>query len=107
MAVPSLELAAKLATLRATIERHALAGIRLRGLDWFAWATGGGAGGVLLAAEIGVAELLVTAGGAWVVTSNIEAARLQDEEVPVGLEIVAFPWQTPAEWDAYVAQQTG
>jgi hypothetical protein len=50
--------------------------------DWFAWATAGGSNTVLLAAETGVAEVLVTDEAAWILTDEIEAQRLKDEEVP-------------------------
>jgi Xaa-Pro aminopeptidase len=38
-----------------------------------------------------VADVVVTADGAWVVTSNVEAERLAEEEVP-GFEVVSYPW---------------
>jgi Xaa-Pro aminopeptidase len=103
----SAELAAKLTTVREALDRHRLAAVRLRGLDWFAWATCGGSSAVLLAAETGVAEVLVTASDAWVVTDAIEAARLQAEEVPPDLPIVDFPWAEPLLREAFVTDALG
>ncbi len=101
------ELARKLATVRDVLDRHGLAAIRLRGTSWFAWATCGGSNGIVLASERGVADILVTAGGAWVLTDVIEAQRLAAEELPGGLEIVCFPWGRQAEWDAFARDAAG
>lgn len=54
------EVVAKLQFIRQALRKTESAGIRLRGTDWFAWATAGGSNTVLLAAETGVAEVLVT-----------------------------------------------
>lgn len=101
------EVAAKLGTIRAACAAHGLAGVRLRGVDWFSWVTAGGSSVVLLTAEVGVAEVLVTAAGAWVLTNEIEAARLEAEEVPPGLSLWAARWDDPAGADAFVAEQAG
>jgi Xaa-Pro aminopeptidase len=98
----SAELATKLDTVRAALERDGAAAIRLRGVDWFAWATCGGSNVVILTTEAGVAEVLVTRGGAWVLTDEIEAARLAAEEVPAGLEIWAAPWNDSMARQAFV-----
>ena len=82
MATTSSELTTKLATIRAALEAHRLSAARLRGVDWFAWATCGGSNVVILTTEAGVAEVLVTADGAWVLTDEIEAGRLAAEEIP-------------------------
>ena len=96
------EAESKIAVLQQAVERHRLGGIRLRGQDWFAWATCGGSSGVLLASERGVAEVFVTRGGARVVTSAIEAGRLQAEEVPAELEVVQFGWANPDEREDFI-----
>ena len=87
------ELEQKLQRMRTVLREEELGGLRLRGVDWFAWGTCGGSSRVLLAAETGVAELLVTAAGAFVLTDVIEAERLAAEEVPPGWSIVAHPWE--------------
>ena len=101
------EVAAKLAEVRAACEAHGLAAVRLRGVDWFAWATAGGSAAVLLTAETGAGEVLVTAAGGWVLTDEIEIARLAEEEVPEGLSLWAAPWADAAATDAFVAAQVG
>ena len=86
------ELTTKLATIRAALAEAGAVAARLRGVDWFAWATCGGSNVVILTTETGVAEVFVTADGAWVLTDEIEAARLAAEEIPPGFEIWGGPW---------------
>lgn len=100
------ELADKLATIRGHLDPGGLAAVRLRGSDWFAWATGGGSSVVLTTSEVGVAEVLVTASEAWVLTDVIEAERLREEELG-DLAIWSHAWQSPAERDAFVARCAG
>ncbi len=101
------EVAAKLAVLRAACAAHGLGGVRLRGVDWFSWATAGGSSVVLLTGEVGVAEILVTPTGAWVLTNEIEVARLGAEEVPSGLSLWAARWDDPSPAAAFVVEQAG
>lgn len=81
--------------------------LRLRGSDWFAWATAGGSNVVLLTAETGVAEVLISADQAWILTDEIEAQRLLDEELPPGYDVHACAWARPAERDKKVAALIG
>ena len=102
MTTISGELSAKLAAIRAALSSTSAVAARLRGVDWFAWATCGGSNVVILTTETGVAEVLVTADRAWVLTDEIEAARLAAEEVPPGLEVWAGPWNDPVARQAFV-----
>ncbi|MDC8757354.1 M24 family metallopeptidase [Janthinobacterium fluminis] len=86
------ETRAKLAQMRRWLEQSGAGALRLRGVDWFAWATAGGSNAVLLAAEAGVAEVLVTAAAAYLLTDPIEAARLQHEEVLAPWTWQVSPW---------------
>ncbi len=61
---------------------------------------------MLLAAESGVAELLVTEKGAWVLTDEIEAERLRAEELPAQFEFHVHPWAEPARREAFVVEAT-
>ncbi len=99
------ELETKLGLIRAALEAHGLSGVRLRGVDWFAWATCGGSSVVILTTETGVAEVLVTREGAWVLTDSIEAPRMSAEEVPPGLEVWQAPWTTPSARERFVAER--
>ena len=82
----------KLARMRVWLHRHDAGALRLRGVDWFAWATAGGSNAVLLAAEGGVAEVLVTPDAAYLLTDRIEAARLRREEVAGPWTWQVVPW---------------
>ncbi|WP_230968529.1 hypothetical protein [Nostoc sp. WHI] len=76
------EISYKLGLMRKALSETGAMGMRLRGSDWFAWSTSGASNTVLLATDTGVAEVLVTAEEAWILTDEIEAQRLQDEELP-------------------------
>lgn len=102
-----IELETKLRALRAALAAAGLGAARLRGLDWFAWTTCGGSAAVLLAAETGVAEVLVTANDAWVVTDEIEAARLEAEELPPGFPVHARRWWDREATERFVAEIAG
>jgi Xaa-Pro aminopeptidase len=101
------ELHAKLDVIRDALDRNDLGAVRLRGNDWYAWATCGGSNGVLLATERGVAEVFVSRTTAAVVTDTIEERRLRDEEAPTQLEILAFPWADPEERETTLRQIAG
>ncbi|WP_224363287.1 UTP--glucose-1-phosphate uridylyltransferase [Hyalangium versicolor] len=104
-AVKELEL--KLARVRAILEKHQLGAVRLRGVDWFAWATCGGSNVVLLTTDVGVAEVLITREGAWVLTDAIEAARLEEEEVPRGLPVWSSPWTARDQRESFIESKRG
>ena len=91
------EAAAKLALARRWLAEAGAGALRLRGLDWFAWITAGGSGAVLLASEAGAAEVLVTQADACILTDEIDADRLKEEQVPAGFSFHVSPWADP-EW---------
>ncbi|MBQ5948315.1 Xaa-Pro peptidase family protein [Massilia sp. ST3] len=101
------EVSDKLAVLRAALQQAGAGAIRLRGMDWFAWVTGGGSSAVLHAAETGVAEVLVTQDEACVLTDEIEAERLRNEEVPPGFTFHIEPWAEPELRARFVANAAG
>jgi len=101
LALRGAEASAKLALLREALAQSGAGAIRLRGEDWFAWATGGAE---LLApngSESGAAELLVTADEACVLTDEVEAERLRQEEVPPGFTFHIAPWTEPELHQTY------
>jgi len=88
-------------------ERRVREFLRLRGLKGlilkrqanFSWMTGGSLNIVGITTELGAASLLVTAEDKFVLTSNIEAPRMMEEE---GLEkqgflLRSFPWYEDGE----------
>jgi len=101
------EIGQKLATIRATLATSSLGAVRLRGVDWFAWATGGASNVVNLTTEAGVAEVLVTARDAWILTDAIEAPRMRAEEAPAPFRVQEHPWDTPVARERFVAIEAG
>jgi hypothetical protein len=77
--------ASKLATMRSVLDADGLGALRLRGHDWFAWATAGASNSVLWTSELGVAEMLVTPTRVFVLADAIDAGRLRQEELAGGL----------------------
>jgi Xaa-Pro aminopeptidase len=61
---------------------------------------------MLLSAETGVAEVLVTENEAWILTDVIEAERLKNEQIPRNFEIWSGPWQDPEQREKFVSEQS-
>ncbi|GAC1467040.1 MAG: M24 family metallopeptidase [Chloroflexota bacterium] len=76
------------------LEKLNVDAIVLRKFANFAWYTGGGDNRVDRSSETGVADIVVTRDGDYVLTSNIEAKRLREEQTP-GIEIIDHPWYEP------------
>jgi Xaa-Pro aminopeptidase len=104
MKVLSEEVSRKLELIRNALTETGAMGVRLKGTDWFAWATAGASNTVLLTAETGVAEVLVTAEEAWVLTDEIEAQRLKDEELPANFQLHVNPWADSAARESFVRE---
>lgn len=102
LAARATEVAARLALLRETLAQTGAGAIRLRGLDWFAWATAGGDASVQLALDTGAAEVLVTRDDAVILTDEIEAERLRQEQVPPGFTYHIAPWAEIELRETYV-----
>jgi Xaa-Pro aminopeptidase len=102
----SEEVSQKLELIRNALTEAEAQGLRLRGTDWFAWATAGGSSTVLLTAETGIAEVLVTAEDAWILTDEIESQRLKDEEIPGNFQHYANPWADAAAREFFVQEAT-
>ena len=100
------EVSCKLKLIREALTETEATGIRLKKTDWFAWATAGAANTVLLTAETGVAEVLVTEQDAWVLTDEIEAQRLKDEELPANFQLYVNPWADAAARESFVRDAT-
>ncbi|MBT3389164.1 MAG: aminopeptidase P family protein [Chloroflexi bacterium] len=90
----SSELSLKLANIDALLARHGLNALLLQSVANFAWLTGGAASYVNTADSVGVAALLITPVGRYLITNNIEAARLRAEEKleAQGWEFIVTDW---------------
>lgn len=100
------EVSYKLGLIRNVLSETGAKALLLRGTDWFAWATAGASHTVLLTAETGVAQVLVTAEDAWVLTDEIEAQRLRDEELPTNFHLHVNPWADIAERESLIREAT-
>ena len=90
-----LEVAHKLVQMRGWLEQQHAGAIRLRGADWFAWATAGASNSQCHASDLGCAEVLVTRAAAYILTDEASAPRLRDEEVRGPWIWQVSPWMLP------------
>jgi Xaa-Pro aminopeptidase len=80
--------------VQVLLAERKLDALLLQRVSSFAWATCGAASYVNTAATTGVASLLITPTGRYVITDNIEATRLRQEEQleAQGWELRVAPW---------------
>jgi Xaa-Pro dipeptidase len=90
------EIRDKEARLRGLLAAKGLAGLLLRRQANFSWLTAGGINTIGIATEMGGTSILVTRDARYVLTTNIEAPRMiEEEEVEaLGFQVRAFDW-----WD--------
>ncbi|MDQ3317685.1 MAG: aminopeptidase P family N-terminal domain-containing protein [Actinomycetota bacterium] len=77
--------------LRGLMEEAGAGAILLRRPANFAWYTGGADNRVDHSDAFGVAAVLVTGDGEYVISDNIEAPRMREEQTP-NLEVAEHPW---------------
>ncbi len=79
--------------LRMLMTEFELGAIVLSRRDNFSWITEGGSSAIVETSETGVAALLVTQNEIFLITNEIEADRLlQEETTEVEATVVSFPW---------------
>ena len=90
----NVELSLKLERIHGLLAHCGLDALLLQRFGNFAWATCGAACYINMADSAGNASLLITPAGRFVLTDNIEAARLMQEEelTDRGWEFVISPW---------------
>jgi antitoxin VapB len=88
------EFSQKQTRIKELLERHKIDGLLLRRASSFAWATCGAASYVNAASSFGEASLLITQHHHYLITSSIEAPRLELEEKLKyqGWEFSVTPW---------------
>ena len=90
------EFAVKQERIRQLLAEKNLDALWLQRVGSFAWATCGGAAYINTASTTGAASLLITPNGRYVITTNIEAKRLENEE-----QLGAQGWEfRAASWHA-------
>lgn len=105
---PQEELSIKHARVVEFLDEQGLDGVLLTRRCNFSWYTGGGQNYVNMAAEPGVATLLVTLDGATCLSANIESGRMADEELAgLGIESVGYAWHDGSAAAAAAAEAIG
>ena len=90
-----------MASLRSLLDRRGDAAALLTTRRNFAWLTAGGTGHVLQSMESSIAAILVSRDDMVVITQNIEAARLSEEELEgLDTKVVSVPWWEPGAIEA-------
>lgn len=90
--------------LRKLMETHGVGALLLSTPANFAWYTGGADNRVDHGDPVGVASVLLTEDDAYILTNNIEAPRMREEQTPQ-MEVVEHPWhEEPA---ALLSELTG
>jgi antitoxin VapB len=84
---------ARFEVVRAVLDEVGIGAVVLRRPENFAWYTGGADSRVDHASDVGVADIVVTRNGDHVVTNNIEAARMREEQLP-GWDVLEYDWHT-------------
>jgi Xaa-Pro aminopeptidase len=85
--------------LAGLLRAKGLKGILLKRQANFSWFTAGGINLIGIATELGGTTLLVTEGGRYVLTSNIESPRMIEEEAveALGFQVRAYQWYDDQE----------
>ena len=78
-------------SLRELMDGRGIGALHMRRPANFAWYTGGADNRVDHGDPFGVAGILLTQEAAYVLTNNIEAPRMREEQTP-GMEVVEHPW---------------
>ena len=87
------ELKEKESRVRSFMQREKLGAVLLTKQNNFAWFTGGKDNHVVTASEMGVASILITKNEKFLITNNIEAPRIMDEELKnMGFKLEHYPW---------------
>jgi Xaa-Pro dipeptidase len=91
-------------SLRELMDRRGIGALLMRRPANFAWYTGGSDNRVDHGDPFGVAGILLTRETSYVLTNNIEAPRMREEQTP-GMEVVEHPWHE--EPSALLRELTG
>jgi Xaa-Pro dipeptidase len=78
-------------SLRELMDGHGVGVLLLSTPANFAWYTGGADNRVDHGDPVGVASVLVSMDDAYILTNNIEAPRMREEQTPE-MEVVEYPW---------------
>src|SRR5215211_9425653 len=91
-------------SLRELMDQRGVGALLLSSPANFAWYTGGADNRVDHSDPVGVASVLLTGEDSYILTNNIEAPRMREEQTP-GMEVVEHPWHEGP--DSLLAELTG
>lgn len=97
---------ARIDMLRRLINEYSIDGLLITQQINFSWLTGG-RGYINGNSEESIAQILVTKSHTFLITNNIEAQRLVDEELPEAMEVLNYDWHDPGGRDRYIYSVLG
>ncbi|RJX34972.1 MAG: M24 family metallopeptidase [Desulfarculus sp.] len=102
------EIRQKEARVRRLLEEKGLEALLLKRQANFSWLTGGGLNLVGITTEVGATALLITNQAKFLVSNNIEAPRMVQEErlLQQGFQVLEYPWYEERE-AAIVQERVG
>ena len=93
----------KTGKIRALLEEKKLDAALISSQAGFSWLSDGGRGHVAISTEASVASFFVTMDEVHLITNNIEAQRLQDEELAdLDCQIDEYPWYDESQHDEII-----
>jgi len=97
--VPDAEIREKEKRVRDFIQSRDFTGVLLKRQANFSWMTGGGLNLVGITTEMGATSLLITNNEKYLISNNIEAPRMVDEEglEDQGFVVMTYPWHEEQE----------
>ncbi len=101
------EVAVKRQRVREFLQCRSLAGVLLTRQSSFSWYTAGGDNFVAINSDTGAAPILVTGEKDYIIADNIEAPRIQTEEIAgLGFELLQFDWYQPERKEQIIKNLT-
>jgi Xaa-Pro aminopeptidase len=93
------EIALKESRVKNFMQKNSLQGVLLKTQANFCWFTGGGLNEVTVADTLGVTSILVTVDDRYIISDNIEAPRMMEDEgfAKLGFKLVQFEWHSGSE----------
>lgn len=83
----------KIDKVRSLLHEKDLDGILISNQSNFSWLSDGGRGHVAISTEASVGSFFITNNEIFIITNNIEAQRLQDEEIrSIDYKVKQYPW---------------
>lgn len=98
----------KVQKIRSLIKDKGLDGVLISSQPNFSWLTNGGRGHVALSTVLSEASIFITQDEIFIITNNIEAQRLKDEEIDAELQfkLLEYHWFDSKEREGFITDLT-